>query len=133
MVWMLPKADRDRWRNESYNELEELKLEGAPLLGNAYPDRPADTVPRGGVVGWCMGASQAARWLPRLKPVWVGLGTAAATFLAGAAGIGQSPSEFQMRTLVAASLLTGALALTGSWKGGDPVDAGASASVEQES
>jgi hypothetical protein len=35
LVWMLPKGDRDRWRNESYNELEELKLEGAPLLGNA--------------------------------------------------------------------------------------------------
>jgi hypothetical protein len=120
LVWMLPTADRDRWKNESYNELEELKQEGAPLLGDAF--RIALRTPRLALVLWT-GAwrrSPAARWLPRLKPVWIGLGTAAATFLGGVAGIGQSPTEFQMRALVVASLLTGALALTGSYKGRRP-------------
>jgi hypothetical protein len=120
LVWMLPTADRDRWKNESYNELEELKQEGAPLLGDAI--RIASRTPWLALVLWT-GAwrrSPAARWLPRLKPVWIGLGTAAATFLGGVAGIGQSPTEFQMRALVVASLLTGALALTGSYKGRRP-------------
>jgi hypothetical protein len=119
-VWILPTADRDRWKNESYSELEDLKHEGAPLLGDAL--RIALRAPVLALVLWA-GAwrrSPAARWLPRLKPVWIGLGTAAATFLGGAAGIGQSPTEFQMRSLVAASLLTGALAVTGSYKGRRP-------------
>jgi hypothetical protein len=34
-AWILPTGDRARWKNESYNELEELKQEGAPLLGDA--------------------------------------------------------------------------------------------------
>jgi hypothetical protein len=120
MVWMLPATDRDRWKNESYNELEELKQEGAPLLGDAI--RIALRTPLLALVLWA-GAwrrSRAARWLPRLKPVWIGLGTAAATFLCGAAGIGQSATERQMRLLVAASMLTGALAVTGSYKGRRP-------------
>jgi hypothetical protein len=109
-VWMLPTADRDRWRNESYNELEELKEEGAPLLGDAI--RIALRIPWLTVVLWtgALGHSPAARWLARLKPVWIGLGTAAATFWAGAAGIGQSPTDWQMRSLVAASLLAGVVA-----------------------
>jgi hypothetical protein len=119
-VWMLPTKDRDRWRYESFNELEELKEEGAPLLGNAV--RIALRTPRLALVlrtaAWRR--SPAARWLPRLKPVWIGLGTAAATFLGGAAGIGQSPTEFQMRSLVGASLLTGTLAVTGAYKGRRP-------------
>jgi hypothetical protein len=120
LVWMLPKGDRDRWRNESYNELEELKLEGAPLLGNAV--RIALRTPRLALELWAgaWSRSPAARWLPRLKPVWKGLGTAVATFLTGIAGIGPFPTEFQMRLLVAASLLTGALALTGSYRGRRP-------------
>jgi hypothetical protein len=119
-VWMLPMADRARWKNESFNELEELKEEGAPLLGDAV--RIALRIPWLALVlrtaAWRR--SPAARWLPRLKPVWIGLGTAAATFLGGAAGIGQSPTEFQMRALVGASLLTGALAVTGSYRGRRP-------------
>jgi len=119
-VWMLPTANRDRWKNESYNELEELKQEGAPPLGNAF--RIALRTPSLAVVLWTgvWRRSPAARWLPRLKPVWIGLGTAAATFLGGAAGIGQSPTEFQMRSLVGASLLTGTLAVTGAYKGRRP-------------
>jgi hypothetical protein len=95
-AWMLPPAHRDRWKNESYNELEELKQEGVPLLGDSL--RIASRTPWLTLVLWT-GAwrrSPAARWLPRLKPLWIGLGTAAATFLGGAAGIGQSPTEFQM-------------------------------------
>ena len=120
LVWMLPKADRIRWKDESFSELEDLKGEGAPLLGDAF--RIALRTPRLALV-LCVGVwrrSPAARWLPRLTPVWIGVGTATATFLGGAAGIGQSPTEFQMRALVAASLLTGALALTGSYKGRRP-------------
>jgi hypothetical protein len=119
-VWMLPAVDRARWKDESYSELEELKHEGAPLLGDAV--RIALRTPWLALVLWT-GAwrrSPAARWLPRLKPVWIGVGTAAATLLGGAAGIGQHPTEFQMRALVAASLLTGALAVTGSFKGRRP-------------
>ena len=119
-VWMLPKADRARWKNESYNQLEELKQEGAPLLGDAL--RIALRTPWLALVLWT-GAwrrSPVARWLPRLKPLWIGVGTAAAAFLGGAAGIGQHPTEFQMRALVAASLITGMLAVTGSFKGRRP-------------
>jgi hypothetical protein len=109
-VWMLPTADRGRWRDESYNELEELKQEGAPLLGDAI--RIALRIPWLTLVLWtgAWGRSPAARWLARLKPLWIGLGTAAATFWAGAAGIGQSPTDWQMRSLVAASLLAGVVA-----------------------
>jgi hypothetical protein len=120
LVWMLPRAERARWKDESFSELEELKQEGAPLLGDAI--RIALHTPRLAGVLW-IGAwrrSPASRWLPRLKPVWIGLGAAVATFLTGVAGIGQSPTEFQMRSLVAASMLTGALALTGSRKGRRP-------------
>jgi hypothetical protein len=120
LVWMLPKADRPRWKDESFSELEGLKREGAPLLGDAF--RIAFRTPWLALVLWT-GAwrrSPVARWLPRLKPLWIGLGTAAAAFLAGAAGIGQHPTEFQMRALMAASMLTGALAVTGSWKGRRP-------------
>jgi hypothetical protein len=108
--WMLPAADRARWKNESYNELEELKQEGSPLLGDAI--RIALRIPWLALVLWTgtLGRSPAARWLARLKPLWIGLGTAAATFWAGAAGIGQSPTDWQMRSLVAASLLTGVMA-----------------------
>jgi hypothetical protein len=119
-VWMLPKADQVRWKDESFGELEELKQEGAPLLGDAI--RIASRTPWLALVLWT-GAwrrSPAARWLPRLKPVWIGLGTAVAAFLTGVAGIGQSPTDFQTRSLMAASLLTGALALTGSYKGRRP-------------
>jgi hypothetical protein len=114
---ILPTSARDRWKNESYSELEELKQEGAPLLGNAI--RIALRIPWLALELWtdAWGRSPAAKWLPRLKPVWIGLGTAAATFLGGAAGIGRSPTEFQMQSLLAASLLTGALAVTGSYKG----------------
>ena len=120
LVWMLPKGDRDRWRNESYNELEELKLEGAPLLGNAV--RIALRTPRLALELWASAWSRspAARWLPRLKPVWIGVGTATATFWTGIAGIGQYPTEWQTRKLVAASMLTGVVALTGSFKGRRP-------------
>jgi hypothetical protein len=120
LAWMLPKADRTRWRDESFSELQDLKMEGVPLLGDAF--RITARTPWLALVLWT-GAwrrSSAARWLPRLKPLWIGAGTAAATFLGGAAGIGQSPTEYQMRALVAASLLAGALALTGSWKGRRP-------------
>jgi len=120
LVWMLPKADRDRWRNESYNELEELKLEGAPLLGNAV--RIALRTPRLALELWAgaWSRSPGARWLPRLKPMWIGVGTATATFWTGIAGIGQHPTEWQTRKLVAASLLTGVVALTGSFKARRP-------------
>jgi hypothetical protein len=107
LVWMLPTADRTRWRNQYYSELEDLKQEGAPLLGDAV--RIALRTPWLALVLWT-GAwqrSPAARWLPRLKPLWIGLGTAAAMFLSGAAGIGQSPTERQMRLLVAASMVSG--------------------------
>jgi hypothetical protein len=115
-VWMLPTADRDRWKNESYNELEELKQEGAPLLGDAL--RIAVRTPWLALELWtgAWGRSPVGRWLPRLRPLWIGLGTAAATFLGGAAGIGQSPTEFQMRSLVGASMLTGALAAYQGYK-----------------
>lgn len=117
---ILPTSARGRWKSESYSELEELKQEGAPLLGNAI--RIALRIPWLALELWTdtWGRSPAAKWLPRLKPVWIGLGTATATFLGGAAGIGRSPTEFQMRALVVASLLTGALTLTGSWKGRRP-------------
>jgi hypothetical protein len=119
-VWMLPNSDRARWKNESYNQLEELKQEGAPLLGDAL--RIALRTPWLALVLWTgvWRRSSAARWLPRLKPAWIGVGTAAAAFLGGATGIGQHPTEFQMRALIAASLLTGAVALTGSYKGRRP-------------
>jgi hypothetical protein len=120
LVWMLPKADRARWKDEAFSELEDLKWEGAPLLGDAV--RIAARTPWLALVLWA-GAwrrSPAARSLPRLKPLWIGVGTAAATFLGGVAGIGRSPTEFQMRALVAASLITGMLALTGSYKGRRP-------------
>jgi hypothetical protein len=120
LAWMLPKADRARWKDESFSELEDLKQEGAPLLGDAF--RIAARTPSLALVLWT-GAwrrSPAARWLPRLKPVWIGVGTATATFWTGIAGIGQHPTEWQMRKLVAASLLTGVVALTGSFKGGRP-------------
>jgi len=119
-VWMLPTANRDRWKNESYNELEELKPEGAPLLGDAF--RIALRTPSLAVVLWTgvWRRSPAARWLPRLKPVWIGVGTATATFWTGIAGIGQYPTEWQTRKLVAASLLTGVVAMTGSFKGRRP-------------
>jgi hypothetical protein len=119
-VWILPTADRDRWKNESYSELEDLKHEGAPLLGDAL--RIALRTPVLALVLWT-GAwrrSPAARWLARLKPVWIGVGTATATFWAGLAGIGQHPTEWQMRTLVAASLLAGAVAATESYRGRRP-------------
>jgi hypothetical protein len=120
LVWMLPKADRARWKDESFSHLEDLKGEGAPLLGDAF--RIAFRTPWLALVLWTgvWRRSPAARWLPRLKPLWIGLGTAAATFLGGAAGIGQSPTEFQIRALMGASLLTGALAVTGSYKGRRP-------------
>jgi hypothetical protein len=120
LVWMLPKADRARWKQDAYSELETLKQEEAPLLGNAI--RIAVRVPSLALVLWT-GAwrrSPAARWLPRLKPVWIGVGTATATFWTGIAGIGQHPTEWQTRKLVAASLLTGVVALTGSYKGRRP-------------
>ena len=116
LVWMLPKADRTRWKDESFSELQDLKMEGVPLLGDAF--RIAARTPWLALVLWT-GAwrrSSAARWLPRLKSLWIGVGTAAATFLGGAAGIGQSPTEFQMRALVVASLITGVLAVTGSYQ-----------------
>jgi hypothetical protein len=120
LVWMLPKADRPRWKDESFSELEDLKREGAPLLGDAF--RIAFRTPWLALVLWTgvWRRSPVARWLPRLKPVWIGVGTAAAAFLGGAAGIGQHPTEFQMRALVAASLITGMLAVTGSFKGRRP-------------
>jgi hypothetical protein len=122
-VCMLPTADRDRWKNESYSELEDLKHEGAPLLGDAL--RIALRAPVLALVLWTgiWRRSPAAQWLTRLKPLWIGVGTAAATALGGAAGIGQHPTEFQMRALMAASVLTGltgALAVTGSYKGRRP-------------
>jgi hypothetical protein len=110
LVWMLPTADRTRWKNQYYSELEDLKQEGAPLLGDAV--RIALRTPWLALVLWTgvWGRSPAARWLPRLKPLWMGLGTAAAAFLSGAAGIGLSPTEGQMRLLVAASMVSGVLA-----------------------
>jgi hypothetical protein len=119
-LWMLPAVDRARWKDESFSELEELKREGAPLLGDAI--RIASRTPWLALVLWTgvWRRSPAARWLPRLKPVWIGLGTAVATFWAGAAGIGQHPTEWQTRKLMAASLLTGLVALTGSYKGRRP-------------
>lgn len=120
LVWMLPKADRTRWKDESFSELQDLKMEGVPLLGDAF--RITARTPWLALVLWT-GAwrrSSAARWLPRLKPLWIGVGTAAATFLGGAAGFGQSPTEFQMRALAVASLITGVLAVTGSYKGRRP-------------
>lgn len=116
LVWMLPKADRTRWKDESFSELQDLKMEGMPLLGDAF--RIAARTPWLALVLWT-GAwrrSSAARWLSRLKPLWIGVGTAAATFLGGAAGIGQSPTELQMRALAVASLITGVLAVTGSYQ-----------------
>jgi hypothetical protein len=120
LAWMLPKADRARWKDDFFSELEDLKQEGAPLLGDAI--RIASRTPSLAVVLWT-GAwrrSSAARWLPRLKPAWIGVGTATATFWTGIAGIGQHPTEWQMRKLLAASLLTGVVALTGSFKGPRP-------------
>jgi hypothetical protein len=120
LIWMLPKADRPRWKEESFSELEDLKRAGAPLLGDAF--RIAFRTPWLALVLWT-GAwrrSPAARWLPRLKPLWIGVGTAAATFLGGIAGIGQHPTEYQMRALMATSVLTGGLAVTGSFKGRRP-------------
>lgn len=110
VVWMLPTADRDRWRQEAYRELEELKQEDAPLLGDAI--RIALRVPWLASVLWtdAWGRSPTGRWLAGLEPLWIGLATAAATFSAGLAGIGQSPTDRQMRLLKAASLLAGVLA-----------------------
>jgi hypothetical protein len=120
LAWMLPKGKRARWKDESVSELEDLKLEGAPLLGDAI--RIALRTPWLALVLWngAWRRSPTARWLPRLKPVWIGLGTVVATFWAGAAGIGQHPTEWQTRKLVAASLLTGVVAMTGSFKGRRP-------------
>jgi hypothetical protein len=118
--WMLPAVDRARWKNTAYNELEELKQEGSPLLGNAI--RIALRIPWLALVLWT-GAwerSPTARWLARLKPLWIGLGTAAATFWAGAAGIGPSPTEWQMRSLVAAAVLPGVVAAWQADKGQRP-------------
>jgi hypothetical protein len=120
LLWMLPKASRARWKDEAFSELEDLKQEGAPLLGDAF--RIAARTPWLALVLWT-GAwrrSPAARWLPRLKPVWIGAGTATATFWTGIAGIGQHPTEWQTKKLVAASLLTGVVALTGAFKGRRP-------------
>jgi hypothetical protein len=120
VVWMLPTADRDRWESESFNELEELKEEGVPLLGNAV--RMALRTPLLALVlrtnTWRR--SPTAGSLPRLRPLWIGLATAAATLLGGIAGIGPSPTEFQARLLVVASLLSGILATSGSYKGRRP-------------
>jgi hypothetical protein len=116
-VWMLPKADRARWQQESYSELELLKQEEAALLGTAI--RTALRIPWLALVlrtgAWRR--SPSGRWVIRLEPLWIGLVTAAGTFCAGAAGIGQSPTEGQMRSLVAASLLTGVVAAWQAYKG----------------
>lgn len=119
-VWMLPTTDRARWRQDAYSELETLKQEGAPLLGDAM--RIALRIPWLALVlrthAW--GQSPTGRWLARLEPLWIGLGTAAATFWAGAAGIGQSPTDWQMRSLVAASLFAGVVAAWQACKGRRP-------------
>lgn len=119
-AWMLPAADRARWKQESYGELETLKQEEAPLLGDAI--RTALRIPWLALVvrtpAW--GRSLARRSLARRKPLWIGLGTAAATFLAGAAGIGQSSTVWQMRSLVAASLLAGVVAASQASRGRRP-------------
>lgn len=104
-AWMLPKVDRVRWKQESYGDLEMLKQEGAPLLGTAV--RIAQRIPWLALV---LRTCATGRRLARLEPLWIGLGTAAAMFWAGVAGIGQSPTVWQMRSLVAASLLAGAIA-----------------------
>lgn len=53
-VWILPTADRDRWKNESYSELEDLKHEGAPLLGRRPPDRVTSTRAGVGAMDRCV-------------------------------------------------------------------------------
>jgi hypothetical protein len=121
LVWMLPAADRARWKQEAYGDLEMLKQEEAPLLGTAI--RTALRIPWLALVlrtgAW--GRSPMGQWwLARLQPLWIGLGTAAATFLAGAAGIGQSATDGQMRSLVAGSLLTGAVAASQAYRGRRP-------------
>lgn len=119
-AWMLPAADRARWKQESYSELETLKQEEAPLLGDAI--RTALRIPWLALVlrthAW--GRSPTARCLARRKPLWIGLGTAATTFWSGAAGIGQSPTDWQMRSLVAASLLAGVVAASQASRGRRP-------------
>jgi hypothetical protein len=120
VVWMLPAADRSRWSLEAYGELEALKGEEAPLLGDAI--RIAVRVPWLAVVvrthAWVR--SPIGRWLSRREPLWMGLGVATATFLVGLAGIGQSPTDRQMRLLMAASLLFGVLAAWEAYKGRRP-------------
>jgi hypothetical protein len=119
-AWMLPTADRARWKQESYSELEQLQQEQAPLLGNAA--RIAVRIPWLAAVLWtnAWGRSPMGRWLARREPLWIGLGTMAATFCAGAAGIGRSLTDGQMKLLVAASLLFGALATWQACKARQP-------------
>jgi len=112
LVWMLPRADRARWRQDSYSWLQAVKHEGSPLLGTAI--RIALRIPWLALVLW---TPPTGRWLARLKPLWIGLGASAATFLAGFAGLGQSPTDGQVRSLVAAALLAGAVAGSQAYKG----------------
>jgi hypothetical protein len=111
LAWILPKTDRERWRQDSYNWLEELKQEGSPLLGTAI--RIALRTPWLALVLWTL---PTRRLLARLKALWIGLGTAAAVLSAGIAGISQSP-PVQVGSLLAAALLAGAVATSQAFKG----------------
>jgi hypothetical protein len=118
-AWMLPAAGRARWKQEAYSELEDLKQEAAPLLGNAI--RIALRIPWLALVLWTQALGRpTAGWLARRKPLWIGLGAAVAVFLAGAAGIRQSPTDRQMRLLLAASLLAGVVAASQTSRGRRP-------------
>jgi hypothetical protein len=111
-IRLLPSTARARYEQEWYGDLEELQREKAPLLGVAI--RIVVRAPWMAVIlrasAWRR--SPAMRWVASLEPLWVGLGWATATFLAGAAGLStgsQPPTDQQLRLLAGASLLTGGL------------------------
>jgi hypothetical protein len=109
---LLPSSVRTRYEQEWHADLEELHRAKAPLLGVAT--RITVRAPWMAMIlrtsAWRR--SPAVRWAATLEPVWVGLGWATATFLAGAAGLsarGQPPTDQQLHLLAGASLLTGGL------------------------
>jgi hypothetical protein len=118
-VWLLPRTERPRWGQEWDAELEWLKHQGSPVLGVAVRImlRALQTAVVLHFGAWHR--SSAVRWVGRLEPLWMGLGSAIATGLTIAIGLygeGRTPPRWQVLVMVVASLLAGALSGYKEWK-----------------